>query len=551
MKHIFTKTLLVAVLAIWGSLSAMAKWTHKYYIEDEDGTKHFVREYVIENTDILAIDFSQKGDIVEGNLEGYKGKFYQIDIVGGGATNNITMYKVVEVTQIINGEFVYKYGDEGSETKSVTLYPEKVSYTVENGGLVNIYNCTTYHPYYYYYNSVWYKNADKTYSTITYDDKDVKKYISSSKNCGGVNFNSVDENLFNVYEGEDASHIRGIHRVFDNEDDLENRKVISTNYENGEENTHYVTHVDKECSYGKYVTIYNDLSDYVIELPKGSFQIEFAKFSGSSLQIKLDDEVLAEYTKDTSGKVSFTMPASGTLVLHSTGNTSFDYVAIYSDLVPVKVGSTGFATFASTKALDFSDCDNGVVAYQALQNGDQCYFDKVTKVPANTGILLYSNIAKTGGKEVVAYASPISEGFTDVSKNLLVGVTTNNIRLATNSYYEDNIVHATSGYTNYLLYDKYQNENGEYVDGVNFYYAPSSPVKVRINSAYLKFPNGTSNAAKMFLINLDEDGSTTGISDIATKANAADGAIYNLAGQKVGSDYKGIVIKNGKKYLNK
>ena len=30
-----------------------------------------------------------------------------------------------------------------------------------------------------------------------------------------------------------------------------------------------------------------------------------------------------------------------------------------------------------------------------------------------------------------------------------------------------------------------------------------------------------------------------------------DGVMYNLAGQKVGKDYKGIVIMNGKKYMQK
>lgn len=35
------------------------------------------------------------------------------------------------------------------------------------------------------------------------------------------------------------------------------------------------------------------------------------------------------------------------------------------------------------------------------------------------------------------------------------------------------------------------------------------------------------------------------------KATNADDAVYNLSGQKVSSSYKGIVIKNGKKYLVK
>lgn len=42
----------------------------------------------------------------------------------------------------------------------------------------------------------------------------------------------------------------------------------------------------------------------------------------------------------------------------------------------------------------------------------------------------------------------------------------------------------------------------------------------------------------------------TGIESVTTY-KLHDGAVYNLAGQKVGNDYKGIVIKNGKKYLNK
>jgi hypothetical protein len=32
---------------------------------------------------------------------------------------------------------------------------------------------------------------------------------------------------------------------------------------------------------------------------------------------------------------------------------------------------------------------------------------------------------------------------------------------------------------------------------------------------------------------------------------SADDAVYNLNGQRVGNDHKGLVIKNGKKYLIK
>jgi hypothetical protein len=43
----------------------------------------------------------------------------------------------------------------------------------------------------------------------------------------------------------------------------------------------------------------------------------------------------------------------------------------------------------------------------------------------------------------------------------------------------------------------------------------------------------------------------TGIDAIKTAEIANDGAIYNLAGQKVSNDFKGLVIKNGKKFVVK
>ena len=70
-------------------------------------------------------------------------------------------------------------------------------------------------------------------------------------------------------------------------------------------------------------------------------------------------------------------------------------------------------------------------------------------------------------------------------------------------------------------------------------------VKISPFSAYFTgIPEGAS--AKLNFI----DGEATGINGVNAEA-AADGAIYNLAGQKVSAAYKGIVIKNGKKYLVK
>ena len=49
---------------------------------------------------------------------------------------------------------------------------------------------------------------------------------------------------------------------------------------------------------------------------------------------------------------------------------------------------------------------------------------------------------------------------------------------------------------------------------------------------------------------IDLDGDPNGIE--AVKANQlVNGAIFNLAGQKVNANYKGVVIQNGKKFIQK
>lgn len=82
-------------------------------------------------------------------------------------------------------------------------------------------------------------------------------------------------------------------------------------------------------------------------------------------------------------------------------------------------------------------------------------------------------------------------------------------------------------------------------EGINASIVKAKGTKISPFRAYFTgIPEGAS--AKLNFI----DGEATGINGVNAEA-AADGAIYNLAGQKVNAAYKGIVIKNGKKYLVK
>lgn len=82
-------------------------------------------------------------------------------------------------------------------------------------------------------------------------------------------------------------------------------------------------------------------------------------------------------------------------------------------------------------------------------------------------------------------------------------------------------------------------------DGINASIVKANGTKISPFRAYFKgIPEGAT--AKLNF----NDEETTGITNVNAAENN-DGTLYNLAGQKVNATYKGIVIKNGKKYLVK
>ena len=82
-------------------------------------------------------------------------------------------------------------------------------------------------------------------------------------------------------------------------------------------------------------------------------------------------------------------------------------------------------------------------------------------------------------------------------------------------------------------------------NGVGFYLWDGKPIGA--NKAYLTL-NGAN--AKAFTFQF-EDGETTGIESLTPAHSEGEGAVYNLNGMRVKDNYKGIVIKNGKKYVVK
>ena len=189
---------------------------------------------------------------------------------------------------------------------------------------------------------------------------------------------------------------------------------------------------------------------------------------------------------------------------------------------PVTITAAKYATFASYFDLDFSGV-SGLYAYTATVSGTELTFNKVTKAKGGEGLLLYADVNEPTIFNVpVATDSPVA-----VSGNKLVRGTGAAVASA-----GDN-----SGEYNYVL----SNNGGV----INFYLANGKTVDT--NKAYLKNINPTAVSAKFFLPTGEEE--TDGINAVSTAVE--NGVRYNLAGQRVGNDYKGIVIVNGKKVIRK
>lgn len=188
----------------------------------------------------------------------------------------------------------------------------------------------------------------------------------------------------------------------------------------------------------------------------------------------------------------------------------------------VTVSNLKYATFSSGYALNFNG--SGIEVYKAASDGSKVNLTKIDDgiVPANTGVVLYSETVKNNVAIPVATTSAAG----DFSGNELVGI---NIR---------SVVNATeSTKTNYIL----SNEAA----GVGFYKATDGKY-LGAHKAYLSTTN--TPTAPDFLA-FDFNNETTGVSEM--KSTKLAGEVYDLQGRKVANPTKGLYIVNGKKVVIK
>lgn len=221
--------------------------------------------------------------------------------------------------------------------------------------------------------------------------------------------------------------------------------------------------------------------------------------------------------------------------------------------------------------------DKGVLAFTKLADTDLTIKAGVPYLMQASGTQAYCTKTIRGSENMTPEELKNADGnyYASVGKKTI----TVNAPYEVKALYNDNIVNGdfyfrglygrkkyVDGSTETLIADggsqKYQyisTAAGNYLK-----YLPSGSTR-QFNGmrAYFYFPNWSAennNAAQAASQNNDTNAkihvavmaaSTTGISNISAEEASKQAEVYNLSGQRVDASYKGIVVRNGRKYLRK
>lgn len=271
--------------------------------------------------------------------------------------------------------------------------------------------------------------------------------------------------------------------------------------------------------------------------------------SNQIFQIKDGNFTSSLYTKD------ITSNQSSSYTFTSSGNAWIEYITLtylapalaYADYrtsltnatVTMTIGPAGFNTWHQPFAAKFiADGDNGKAYYAADVDANQVVnFQQFSenKIPANTGAIIKGEV-----NAEVSYI--ILDADVDFSaENLLHGTNTTETITADDDYY-----YFISGRTK-VSEDPLTYEYGFFVPKS---LETGSTFTNNANKAYLQvlktmFGGATSKGLGMSWT----DAETNGITNV--NSTYTDGHYYNLAGQRVSENYKGVIIYNGKKIIKK
>ena len=204
---------------------------------------------------------------------------------------------------------------------------------------------------------------------------------------------------------------------------------------------------------------------------------------------------------------------------------SVKIVALEVPQETVTISSSGYSTYAAYYPVDYSKI-NDLKAYKVTLKGDKTGIEMEevkAVVPAGVAVLLK-------GTANTPYVLPKDKGWA------WGWAKPSDLKMS------DGNATSTDPATLYALSTK---------DGVTAFYRVKKDSPIPAKRCYLEVVKDVSASNAAFYSLGTNFGETTGISSVENKVEKADAPVYNLAGQLVGKDYKGLVIKNGKKFVIK
>ncbi|MDD6671782.1 MAG: bacterial Ig-like domain-containing protein [Prevotella sp.] len=272
-----------------------------------------------------------------------------------------------------------------------------------------------------------------------------------------------------------------------------------------------------------------DATTITVSIDNGS--LTYGGNNATSQTITLTDASFSDYSMYISGATS------STKITFSAGKDSknrffLDEVKIVPTTAEVPTDVTLHVGDALYSTLYYSDRalvvpENTEAYTYTVTNGqlvESYRYDKNETIPAGVGVVVFA-------LEAGEYTFAVSSQAGDVDEdNMLKGSDEDALTVGGDVYYKLSL-------------------NAENEDGtIGFYWGAEDGAAFtnKAHKAYLALTKDAAGAAKSFLL----DGTTNGIGNISVQ-KTMNAPLYNISGQRVGKSYKGMVISNGKKYIQK
>lgn len=239
-------------------------------------------------------------------------------------------------------------------------------------------------------------------------------------------------------------------------------------------------------------------------------------YSSDNESVATVDPVTGEVTGIKEGKVNIEASFAGNEKYKPVKKT-YPLTVISPSEVSLTITDAGYATISSIYPLDFTNVSDVTLLAVKKHNENQAYTEEIAEkvIAANVGLLV------KGAEGTYQIPVSIKKGATPANNELKA--------VADKDIVADGTQFVLSNYTGEL----------------GFFPVKKNDI-LKKNTAYLPY-TGTA-PAKGFTLS---EGNATGISQLSTANEKTNAPIYNVAGQRVSENYKGIVIVNGKKIIKK